>query len=235
MADTKKRRLSAEARKEAILSAVLPLFAEKGLSGVSTRELAKACDVSEALIFRYFPTKEALFEEILTRYEHRIEPVVVRLARKLEPGTGALVQLVFMFIRLVVIHEPSLGDPTVRLFYRSFTEDGVFARRFLKRWVPPIKRFFDDSLNVAQECGDVRLPDIPAENLFHFVQHLASASGLVRLQSPPVVRYRGRIDSVAVQMTRFALTGLGMKEAAIQRYLTEEAMTVWVELEQQAL
>ena len=42
-------RLSAEARKEAIVEAVQDVFAEKGFDGTTTRELAKAAGVSEAL------------------------------------------------------------------------------------------------------------------------------------------------------------------------------------------
>lgn len=228
---TKRPRLRAESRKEAILAAVLPLFARHGLAGVSSRELAAACGVSQALIFRHFPSKEALFAEILARYETRIEPVIVGLARSLDPTTRHLVQLVFMFIRLVAIREPALGDPTIHLYYRSFTEDGLFARRFLDRLVPALRASFEASLREARKQGDARDNGIPPENLFWFVQHLATASCLVRLQSPPVIRYRGRIDKNVEEMTRFALAGLGLTEAAIRRHATAEAFAAWRKLE----
>ena len=58
-------RLSAEARKEAIVEAVQDVFAEKGFDGTTTRELAKAAGVSEALLYKHFPSKESLYAAML--------------------------------------------------------------------------------------------------------------------------------------------------------------------------
>ena len=54
-------RLSSEERRAAIISAVQRVFAEKGFHGTTTRELAQAAGVSEALLFKHFPNKEALY------------------------------------------------------------------------------------------------------------------------------------------------------------------------------
>ena len=51
----------AEARKEAIVEAVQDVFAEKGFEGTTTRDLAKAAGVSEALLYKHFPSKESLY------------------------------------------------------------------------------------------------------------------------------------------------------------------------------
>lgn len=216
------------------MSAVLPLFARQGCA-VTTRELAAACGVSEALIFRHFPSKEALYEEILTRYQARIEPVVVCVAREMEPSTENLVKLIYLFIRMVAIREPSLEDPTLALYYRSFTEDGVFAKRFLKQLMPAVHTALEASLRHARETGDARDNGIPPENLSWFVQHLATASCMVRLQSPPVVRYKGRIDQNVIEMTSFALAGLGLKEAVIQKYANADSFKQWRQYEKTAL
>src|SRR5436853_7571816 len=54
-------KLSSEERRAAIIRAVRRVFADKGFDGTTTRELADAAGVSEALLFKHFPTKEALF------------------------------------------------------------------------------------------------------------------------------------------------------------------------------
>ena len=59
----KRVRLSPEARERAILESAIRFFAENGFGG-QTRELAQSIDVSQALIFRYFPTKEDLIERV---------------------------------------------------------------------------------------------------------------------------------------------------------------------------
>src|SRR6202161_2539644 len=54
-------KLSSEERRAAILRAVRRVFSEKGFDGTTTRELADAAGVSEALLFKHFSNKEALF------------------------------------------------------------------------------------------------------------------------------------------------------------------------------
>lgn len=48
-----------------LISAAIPLFAEKGLAGVSIRELAEAANVNSALISYYFGSKDGLYMGVL--------------------------------------------------------------------------------------------------------------------------------------------------------------------------
>jgi AcrR family transcriptional regulator len=52
-------------RRQDILRAAMELFAKKGFRGTTTRDLAAQADVNEAIIFRYFKTKEDLYRAIL--------------------------------------------------------------------------------------------------------------------------------------------------------------------------
>src|SRR5918999_308134 len=58
-------RLSSDERRRAIIESVKGVFAEKGFDGTTTRELAKAAGVSEALLYLYFPSKHALYDAML--------------------------------------------------------------------------------------------------------------------------------------------------------------------------
>lgn len=59
----RRTRLSPEAREQAIVRSAVRFFAEHGFDG-QTRELARSIGVSQALIFRYFPTKEDLVDRV---------------------------------------------------------------------------------------------------------------------------------------------------------------------------
>ena len=59
-------RFSPEARLEAILSEAIGFFAEHGFEA-QTRELASRIGVSQALIYRYFRTKEDLIDKVYQR------------------------------------------------------------------------------------------------------------------------------------------------------------------------
>lgn len=60
-------RMSAGGRREQILRGAMELFAEKGFRGTTTREIAQQLGISEALMFKYFPSKEALYGAIIQK------------------------------------------------------------------------------------------------------------------------------------------------------------------------
>lgn len=57
-----------ELTRKKILEASLKLFSEKGFIGATTKEIAKEAGIAEITLFRHFPTKESLFEEVISRY-----------------------------------------------------------------------------------------------------------------------------------------------------------------------
>lgn len=58
-------RMSAEDRRRQIVQVAMKLFAESGFRGTTTKEIAQAAGVSEAIIFRHFATKEELYTAII--------------------------------------------------------------------------------------------------------------------------------------------------------------------------
>lgn len=58
-------RTSGQERQASLISAAASLFAANGFTGTTTKEIAKAAGVSEALLFKHFPTKHALYTAIL--------------------------------------------------------------------------------------------------------------------------------------------------------------------------
>jgi AcrR family transcriptional regulator len=62
---TATRKLStAEIRREELIDAAVPVFAERGYHASSTAEIAKAAGISQAYLFRLFPTKPELFAAV---------------------------------------------------------------------------------------------------------------------------------------------------------------------------
>src|SRR6204780_1596177 len=93
-------KLSSEERRAAIIAAVRRVFAERGFHGTTTRALAAAAGVSEALLFKHFPVKEELFSAMqlacsgqdMDRYE-RLEA--------LEPSASTLVLMVHFLVSVI--------------------------------------------------------------------------------------------------------------------------------------
>jgi AcrR family transcriptional regulator len=65
-------RRSSAARRADVLTAARRLFAERGFHATTTRELAEAADINDALLYRYFPNKDAiltgLVDEAITAF-----------------------------------------------------------------------------------------------------------------------------------------------------------------------
>jgi TetR/AcrR family transcriptional regulator len=57
--------MPASDRRSQILNVALNIFSKKGLNGATTKEIAAAAGVTEAIIFRHFPTKNALYQAVL--------------------------------------------------------------------------------------------------------------------------------------------------------------------------
>ena len=64
---------TAEERREEILQAAERVFAARGLHGTPTMEIAKAAGISQAYLFRLFPTKAELFLALVERCNARIQ------------------------------------------------------------------------------------------------------------------------------------------------------------------
>src|SRR5437016_3491322 len=63
-ADTGRRtRLNPHERERQIVQGAVNFFAEVGFSG-QTRELAKRLGITQGLLYRYFPSKEALLDRV---------------------------------------------------------------------------------------------------------------------------------------------------------------------------
>jgi TetR/AcrR family transcriptional regulator len=57
--------MPASDRRSQILDIALNVFSKKGLNGATTKEIAAAAGVTEAIIFRHFPSKQALYQAVL--------------------------------------------------------------------------------------------------------------------------------------------------------------------------
>jgi AcrR family transcriptional regulator len=63
---------TADERREEILEAAQGVFAVRGLHGTPTMEIAKAAGISQAYLFRLFPTKAELYIALVRRCNERI-------------------------------------------------------------------------------------------------------------------------------------------------------------------
>jgi AcrR family transcriptional regulator len=66
------KKMTAALRRAQIITVSKQLFSKKGFSGTTTKEIAKASGISEAMIFRHFASKQELYSAII---DQRIQEV----------------------------------------------------------------------------------------------------------------------------------------------------------------
>ena len=212
-------RLPATDRKEAIVAAATPVFARLGRAGATTKIIAEAAGVSEALLYKHFSAKDALYAE-LERHCVDANAVGTRLLDSAAPSTATLVMGVAMLVQAVF---PGIGpaeahDDTKRLVTASLLDDGQFAKAFLDRNVRPWIDLFADSLDAARAAGDVEEGAHAGKPELWFVHHLANTLHLVSLSGGNVVDYGMSREELTASTFLFVLRGLGLKQAVIDSH-----------------
>ena len=71
---------TAEERRATVLAAALPIFAEQGFRAASTVAIARAAGISQAYLFRLFPTKTDLFVAVYDEARSRIVAILADAA-----------------------------------------------------------------------------------------------------------------------------------------------------------
>jgi AcrR family transcriptional regulator len=208
-------RMTSDLRRQLILGAAKRCFARHGFAGTTTKSVAAAAAISEGLLFKHFPSKAALYAEILAD-ECEADPQLAHLLGQ-EPSTATLVSLVTGMVRHF-LHISSGAEEEeaqrLRLMASSHLDDGEFARILYAKVGNLIGPVFTASLDHAVAAGEAsRIAGEPL-NLFWFAHHTVLMMALARLPAVPCLTY-GEATDLQRQLCEFILRGIGLHEAAI--------------------
>ena len=220
----KRIRLSSRERRRAIVAAVQSSFAEKGFDGTTTRELARAAGVSEALLYKHFPSKESLYAAMLEACADG--PMATEFTRvlTLPPSTSTLIVLVHLLTSHFVLGEDLRKTTMHRLALRSLLEDADFVRLGAKQFGASWIRKVQACMRAAVEAGDLKATHARRDPRPWFVHHLAFSLMLHLQPKVPAIDYGISRPVLVVQAVRFLLRGIGLEEAAIRRHYHPETL-----------
>ena len=152
-ARARRQRLSPADRKRQIIDAAVRYFAEVGFDG-GTRELARRLQVTQPLIYRYFPSKEdliqAVYQEVyLTRWQANWED---ELADASQPIRGRLITFYTHFTNVVFAPE----------WIRIYLFAGLRGLEMNQWWISFVEKHLLPSLAGALRQAN-GLPDLTAQ------------------------------------------------------------------------
>lgn len=154
--------MSGDERREQIVQTAIELFSQRGFKGTTTKEIAKAVGVSEAIIFRHFATKDDLYAAILdakacedgvhmSPWEGN-EKLADAIARKDDFE-------VFYQLAASALDKHQANISFLRLLFFSALEEHDLAERFFQDFVRRIYDFIGGYIEMRQRDGVFRQVD----------------------------------------------------------------------------
>ncbi|HKX61085.1 MAG TPA: helix-turn-helix domain-containing protein [Verrucomicrobiae bacterium] len=208
------------------MKAALPLFARQGFARTTTRQLADAAGISEALLYKHFPSKESLYAEIQAYGCQGSDPGLRKLVG-LESSTSTLVYIIYYVVRANIIGRPCETmhpETRHRMILNSCLEDGTFTRfLFQNRFAENLSRIVD-CMKAAERAGDLVLSPVTEANRILFSHHLAGMIATMQLPEVKVIEYGASPEELVNQAVWFALRGLGLSESAMAKYYNPAAL-----------
>jgi AcrR family transcriptional regulator len=212
-------RLPSDERRQAIIEAVKGVFATKGFDRTTSRDLAKAARISEALLYKYFPTKLSLYEAMLGACAETPIWSETDSIEDMKPSTARLIVMVDSLISQVVEGRTDCSDGAVlgRLAVRCLLDDGHFAGRVLKPFTENWIDTFEKCLRIAAASGDLR-QDPTSPHLCAWLLHHIALGLMLYLSPRNAVDYKVPRDTLVRETVGFALRGIGLNEETINRH-----------------
>lgn len=218
-------------RKAQIARAAAKLFAERGFHATTLKAIASGAGVSEALLLKYFPTKEDLMKAALEACRNTTFFASLQGLLPSEPSTRALVHAVKVMTEQITLtprHADRESRDTInRMLLRSLAEDGEFASVMLGDVNSRLGTFIAACLDKAGAAGDLdESAPQPPQLAAWFRVHLSIAVQAFQLPEKSPVSYGAGEKQFADALIRFQLLGLGLKGCVVRRYLSNEETRV---------
>ena len=173
-------RMAAENRRNQIVAIAAELFSQKGFRGTTTKEIADSAQVSEAIIFRHFATKDDLYRAIL---DHKVKQATERMQANLNEaasrkddnayfGSLAYEMLEFhrkdkTFMRLLLFSALE-GHDLSEIFFNSTARDMKNQiRRYIKQRIADGAFRRVDAAVAARAFVGMVLNQAQVRNIFH--------------------------------------------------------------------
>ena len=135
-----------------ILEAATRVFARDGVSGATTREIARLARVNEVTLFRYFKSKDELLRRVVLqcagRYRYDFSETPPQNAADLRRRVEEFAALLMRKLRD--------NEDLIRTFYGELRRHPKLCRRLFVESAKPVRQKFIDYLRAAQKKGLVR-------------------------------------------------------------------------------
>ncbi len=146
-------RFSAADRREQILRVATRIFARRGFQGATTRSIAEHSGVTEALIFRHFPSKEHLYWAVIER-----KLIAAAGAAQMDEAlaSGRSDREILASVAAQILERRAKDQTLSRLLIYSALENHRLAHRFFRNYTAECYERLADFIRERIEQGRFR-------------------------------------------------------------------------------
>lgn len=145
-----------DTRKQEILSGALKVFSEKGYDKTTISDIAKELGISQGLCYRYYSSKEEIYEAALTEYAEYI--VQANLKRYTHSGKSLKERIRALSGGMREYRNPEKDNDLLYSLFHGENSQKMHDQLMMKiaqMLVPHIK----EALNAAKDSGEISLSD----------------------------------------------------------------------------
>jgi TetR/AcrR family transcriptional regulator len=152
-------RMTAEDRRQQILDVAVKLFSQRGFRGTTTKEIALAAGVNEAIIFRHFATKSDLYAAIIDGKAGSANVKAVQNAIKEAVDSGGDDKKLFESVAFHLLEFHEHDDTAMRLLLYSALEGHELAEMIFRNHISKAQRQLADYVKRRISEGAFRRVD----------------------------------------------------------------------------
>ena len=215
------KRLDSATRRASIIKAARGVFARYGLEGARTQQIASAAGVSEALLFRHFPSKTHMYRAVL-RQMILDQNEAFRRNPQVEPGTTGLLQIIRSLMVQSLKGSAAHNAEGLRMVVGSLAGDGNYARLVYRR-AGRLARM-KDVLDAAVADGGLTGMRLNPADAAAFIEHVGTMMMMARCHRQSAVEYAPDDGRVLADAVLFCARGLGVAEDRVLAFLEGEGI-----------
>jgi AcrR family transcriptional regulator len=192
-------RLPAQQRRTQLLSVAIEVFAERGFHATSMDEVAEAAGVTKPVLYQHFPSKRALYRELLDDVDAQLVAQIVDATSGATTGRGRTQEGFAAYFRFVAENRAAFR----LLFGASVRNDAEFAA--------VAEGAIDRIADLIADLIEIQAPPDHRRVLAHAIVGMAEATSR-RLANDDAEDDPDRLASWLAEMAWFGLRGVRAEE-----------------------
>lgn len=211
------KRISGQERKKLILLAARRIFSQYGYEGAKTLQIAREAKVSEALVYRHYPSKMALYRAVL-RQIFREQNANFRSLGIPSNSTESIVRALRNYFTSIIDDPHGEMQEGYRMTLASVAGDGNYASLLYRRSLRRTVSYIAQAHQAAREAGDLQGEALDIADTAMFIEHIGTMMTSICRLDQAARPYASDGRDLAREAVWFCCRGIGLTDAAIARY-----------------